>query len=1035
MPTPLQGDTFSFEVQSALNNTGKGLSDAVEATIYVSSVNDKPTAKPDQLPSILENSDEYVIPFETLLMNDLTGPANESGETLTIHSVYQGIGGNVRIEGSNVIFTPEVNYRGIASFEYEIQDNGTTDGKDDPPASRGNVTFTIDARADKPTVTNADTNEDTQSTDGLVITPTTAGGSITTHFKITDIQGGELYKNDGATPIADEQYITVAEGMAGLKFTPNKDEFGTTGFGFKVQAASGTDGNKLSDPVTAAIIVYPVNDPPIAVNDDLHELNFGEPVAILFEELLQNDKPGPINEMDQTISITSVQNPIGGTVEIKDGKIIFTPDQLGAASFDYTIEESGNKTDKATVNFTVIDKQGPVIEILGGDELYIMLGNEYKELGYKAEVAVEHDLTGKVKVTGTVNTNQLGTYERKYNVSDSSNNAAIEVTRKIHVVSADLSTIIVSQGELTPEFDKSIPDYKMSVAYNIESIDITASTLDPTATIVCNGYPLGNNGTQPISLVEGNNEITMVVTARGGAAKTYTLEVKRGFTPPAEPQVTANDLQNIIIGADSTMEYSVNNGDSWTTYYSENPPRFPGKVTVLVRVKADGERPAGKSKSLSFTINPSSSGNNDDKPNFPPNTEVITVDVDGENGKNLTQTPIMRTTTADGKVHDHVTMSEDIAKDTVKNAKVQGTDTARIIIPDTNDQVSEVIVEIPKQAVKQLNDGNMNLELATNNVIISIPTESIETFIEDLFFRIVPLKSKEQQKQLDERAKQEEVIQEAAKNRNVKVLGRPMEIETNMQGRQVSIILPIKDTLPANANERQKFLGNLAVYIEHSDGTKEMVQAKAISFKNAEWGLEFNVSKFSTFTIVQVEGENGETCTKDNLAPGVIGCLNTKKQIPIYELVKNRLKKVDPIYELVKNRLKKVDGLKGGQSVPAYEAISPMLGLGGDIWVERTGVIRYETPSKAMLAKNMLTGSSHQKQLWKGSELHPGLVGIITVLKDTVVWEKINKTNKLPRILKKGVQYRVYRYVPAMYQIGNNKYLEQNQEINFKKIN
>ena len=79
--------------------------------------------------------------------------------------------------------------------------------------------------------------------------------------------------------------------------------------------------------------------------------------------------------------------------------------------------------------------------------------------------------------------------------------------------------------------------------------------------------------------------------------------------------------------------------------------------------------------------------------------------VDGANGTNLTKTPITRTTEPDGTVKDHVSMSESIAIDTVEKAKQQGVDTARIVIPDTNDKVSEVKVEIPKSALKQLNDG------------------------------------------------------------------------------------------------------------------------------------------------------------------------------------------------------------------------------------------------------------------------------------------------------------------------------------------
>ncbi|WP_165571545.1 DUF4073 domain-containing protein [Cytobacillus praedii] len=1025
------GDAFSFKAQASLNDSGLGLSEAATATIAVSEVNDAPEAADDSLLSVSENAPEFSIPFDTLIANDSAGPANESGQTLTVTDIANFVGGTVRIEGLNIIFSPQSNFRGIASFDYTVKDNGTTNGDPDPLTHVGKVSFTIEAPADQPIVTNAVTNEDQQTTNGLVITPTDAGGAPVNYYKITGVTGGILYKNDGTTMISQGDFITVAEGMAGLKFTPNPNEYGTTGFGFIVQAAPGTDGTKLSDGVEASIIVTEVNDSPIAEDDTLSDFEAGSPITISFEDLLINDKQGPDNESDQKLTIKSVEDPEGGQVEIRDGKIIFTPDTIGSASFNYTIEDNGKSnsmndplTDQAKVNFNVADKKGPIISLVGENTVYLNKGEVYVEPGYMASDEVDGDTSGDVTVTGSVDKSKLGTYLLRYNVSDSKGNAAVEVIRTIHVVSSDLKTLMVSSGDFMPSFDPQTLNYSLTVPFNVTNIDITASTIDPTASTVVNGHMMENGGSQSLPLVEGDNSVSIIVTAKGGSTKTYLLQINRGFNPPEQPQVSANDERNVIIGADSTMEYSSNNGTAWTSYDSNNAPAFPGNVTVLVRVKATGNKPAGEATTVTFTKNPAPPSNNEES--VPPsNSEEIVVDVDGANGTNLTKTPITRTTEPDGTVKDHVSMSESIAIDTVEKAKQQGVDTARIVIPDTNDKVSEVKVEIPKSALKQLNDGKIKLVIATDNAIIAIPTESISSFNDDLYFRVVPLKSKEQQKQVEERAKKEEIIQEIAHNQKVQVLGRPMEIETNMQSREVSIILPLKDSLPADAKEREKILDNLAIFIEHSDGTKEVLRGKVIPYKNnGELGLEFSVNKFSTFTIVYMDGAqtyfDGKTCGKDALSTDAIGCVSAKKSVPIYELVNNRLKKVD--------------ALKAGQTVPAYEAISPMLGLGGDIWVERTNAIRYETPSKSMLDKNALTGSKRTKQMWKGLELRPGQIGKVTVLQDTVVWEKINKTKKLPRILKKGEQYRVYRYVPGMYDLGNGEYVVQNEQIQFQSL-
>ena len=83
------------------------------------------------------------------------------------------------------------------------------------------ASLVINPVADTPSVTNATTNEDTQTTSGLVISRNAADGAEVTHFKITGISNGTLYKNDGTTQITNGTFITFAEGNAGLKFTPD----------------------------------------------------------------------------------------------------------------------------------------------------------------------------------------------------------------------------------------------------------------------------------------------------------------------------------------------------------------------------------------------------------------------------------------------------------------------------------------------------------------------------------------------------------------------------------------------------------------------------------------------------------------------------------------------------------------------------------------------------------------------------------------------------------------------------------------------
>src|SRR6185503_4925751 len=119
-------------------------------------------------------------------------------------------------------FTPNANFYGTGSFDVQASTSNTDGGLGGGTAT---ATITVKAVADTPGVTNATTNEDTQTTSGLVISRNAADGAEVTHFKITNIQNGTLFQNDGTTQINIGDFITFAQGNAGLKFTPSANFF------------------------------------------------------------------------------------------------------------------------------------------------------------------------------------------------------------------------------------------------------------------------------------------------------------------------------------------------------------------------------------------------------------------------------------------------------------------------------------------------------------------------------------------------------------------------------------------------------------------------------------------------------------------------------------------------------------------------------------------------------------------------------------------------------------------------------------------
>src|SRR5262249_16867869 len=120
-----------------------------------------------------------------------------------------------------------------------------------------------------PSVTNATTSEDVQTTSGLVILPNPADGTVVQDYKITNIANGTLFLNDGVTAIHDGDFITVAEGAAGLKFTPAAHFFGTASLA--VQSSTSASDAGLADAVTAPIPTRRSSDLPSVTNATTNE--------------------------------------------------------------------------------------------------------------------------------------------------------------------------------------------------------------------------------------------------------------------------------------------------------------------------------------------------------------------------------------------------------------------------------------------------------------------------------------------------------------------------------------------------------------------------------------------------------------------------------------------------------------------------------------------------------------------------------------------------------------------------------------------
>ena len=352
-PAPNSNLNGSFQVQASVNATPAGLGGGMAvATITVNAAADTPsvtnatTNEDTQTTSglvILKNASDGAeinnfkitgITGGTLFKNDGTTVIN-NGAFITLAEGAAGLR-----------FTPAANLSSPSTtFSFQVQAAFDASGTG-LSAGSATATITVNTVPDTPSVTNATTNEDTQTTSGLVITPNPADGAEVTHYRIIDITGGTLFQNNGTTPINHGDFITIAQGAAGLKFTPapNSNLDGS----FQVQASlNATPAGLGGGLVVATITVNPVNDPPSFTKGADHVAN-EDSGAQTVNGWATAMSPGPAHESGQGMSfvIVSVSNPALFSVQpvvSPTGTLTYTPapDAAGSTSVTLHLQDDG----------------------------------------------------------------------------------------------------------------------------------------------------------------------------------------------------------------------------------------------------------------------------------------------------------------------------------------------------------------------------------------------------------------------------------------------------------------------------------------------------------------------------------------------------------------------------------------------------------------------------------------------------------------------------------------------------------------------
>ena len=195
-------------------------------------------------------------------------------------------------------------------------------------------------------------------------------------------------------------------------------------------------------------------------------------------------------------------------------KIITTPKTIntslvGSDTVTYTVtDRAGNKsTAQRVVNVfkaAVVDTTPPVITLVGATPMNLSVGGVYSEPGATATDNHDGNVTGNIKITGSVNTASAGTYLILYSVSDSAGNTASK-TRIVNVT-----------GNVVPP--DSLPVITLSPP-NPDTILVGSTYQDPGGTVA--DKKDGNIPFSSVTITGVTGKPVTVLTTLPGV--TYTL--------------------------------------------------------------------------------------------------------------------------------------------------------------------------------------------------------------------------------------------------------------------------------------------------------------------------------------------------------------------------------------------------------------------------------------------------------------------------------------------------------------------------------
>ncbi|MDP6875207.1 MAG: tandem-95 repeat protein [Alphaproteobacteria bacterium] len=310
------------------------------------------------------------IETSTLLGNDVY-----SGDgSLFISAVSGAVNGSVVLDdqgdldpgNDEILFTPDPNFHGEASFEYTV-----SDGQGE--SATANVAVSVASVNDDPTAA-----DDMAATDEEVPTVIAASSLLGND---TDVDGDDLFitavsnASHGTVVLDDQGDLDLSNDL--VVFTPDLNFHGDASFDYAV-----SDGQGGFDSASVVVSVAPVNDDPTATADHVDVAEDGETLD-LWSQLLGNDSdvdgdPLQITSIDSSATLgTVIFDAASQTLLYRadhDDFDALKPGQSAETTFSYEISDGLGGLSSGQVTLTVngvaeANKGGKIIGKRGDDWL------------------------------------------------------------------------------------------------------------------------------------------------------------------------------------------------------------------------------------------------------------------------------------------------------------------------------------------------------------------------------------------------------------------------------------------------------------------------------------------------------------------------------------------------------------------------------------------------------------------------------------------------------------------------------------------